>query len=79
MVGFARFVLEDHKMYGQEYTPHSLYIILVGFQRYICQERLSDEKNIFQYIAFNPLINVCDSIFKKLHSKGIVTEEKVTL
>jgi len=27
---------------------------------------------------FNPLKNVCDAIFKHLHSKGIGTETKAT-
>ena len=41
--------------------------------------KLSEEINIFQDVAFKLLRNVCDSIFKRLHSKGIGTEAKATL
>ena len=37
--------------------------------------KLSEEINIFQDVAFKLLRNTCDSIFKKLHSKGVGTED----
>ena len=34
--------------------------------------------NLFQDVHYRPLKNVCDSIFKRLHQKGIGTETKQT-
>ena len=33
---------------------------------------------IFQDVEFKPLKHVCDSVFKRLHTKGIGTETKAT-
>lgn len=69
---------ETHKANGEEYTPRSLYLILAGLQRHLHQVRPSEDLNIFQDASFKPLKNVCDSLFKRLHSKGIGTETKAT-
>ena len=52
--------------------------MLSGLQRYIRKLNPSKDLNIFQDCAFKPLKNVCDSVFKSLHSRGIRTETKVT-
>ena len=54
----CKFVSEALKSNVQEYTPHSLYLILAGFQRYVHQEKLSDEINILQDVAFKSLRNI---------------------
>jgi len=41
--------------------------------------RPSEDLNIFQDVSFKLLKNVCDSVFKKLYSKGIGVETKATL
>ena len=74
----CNFISEARKANGEEYTPCSLYLILAGLQRHIRQVKVSEEINIFQDVAFKSLRNVCDSIFKRLHSKGIGTEAKAT-
>ena len=73
----CKFVTETRKSDGAEYTPRSLYLLLSGLQRHIRQVK-SEEINIFQDTPFKPLKNVCNSIFKKLHAKGIGTELKAT-
>ena len=73
----CKFVSETRRSDGTEYTPRSLYLILCGFQRHIRSIK-SEEINFFQDIPFKPLRNVCDSVFKRLHSKGIGAELKAT-
>ena len=53
-------------------------MILAGLQRHMRLVKPSEEMKIFQDVAFKSLRNVCDSVFKKLHSKGIGTEAKAT-
>lgn len=69
---------ETRKANGEEYTPRSLYLIQAGLQRHLRQVRPSEDLNIFQDASFKLLKNVCDSLFKRLHSKGIGTETKAT-
>ena len=61
-----------------EYTPCSLYLLLAGHQRYIRKLYLKMEFNLFTDHEFKPLKNLCDSLFKKLHSKGTGTSLKAT-
>ena len=63
-------------MTGQEHTPRSLYLILSGLQRHMRKVRPLDTINLFKDIHYKPLKNVCDSVFKQLHQKGIGTETK---
>ena len=37
-----------------------------------------DTINLFKDVHYKPLKNVCDSVFKQLHQKGIGTETKGT-
>ena len=74
----CRFISETRKSDGEEYTPRSLYLILAGIQRHIRKLRPLDTINIFEDVQFKALKNVCDSIFKRLHRKGIGTETKET-
>ena len=37
-----------------------------------------DAINLFKDTHYKPLKNVCDSVFKQLHQKGIGTETKET-
>ena len=73
----CKFVSETRKSDGTEYTPRSLYLILCGLQRHVRSIK-SEEINFFQDIPFKPLRNVCDSVFKRLHNKGIGAELKAT-
>ena len=72
----CKFVTEVRKMMGQEYTPRSLYLILSGLQRHVRKVRPIDTINLFKDVHYKPLKNVCDSVFKQLHQKGIGTETK---
>ena len=74
----CKFVTEVRKGTGQEYTPRSLYLILSGLQRHMRKLRPLDTINLFKDIHYKPLKNVCDSVFKQLHQKGIGTETKET-
>ena len=74
----CKFVTEVRKGNGEDYTPRSLYLILAGLQRHIRQVKPSEEINLFQDVVFKSLRNVCDSVCKKLHSKGIGIETKAT-
>ena len=74
----CKFVAETRKSDGSEYTPRSLYLILSGLQRHMRKLRPLEEINIFQDVHFKPLKNVCDSIFKRLHQKGIGADIKRT-
>ena len=74
----CKFISETRKSDGSEYTPRSLYLLLSGIQRKIKSYHPEEEINIFQEPIFKPLKNVCDSIFKRLHAKGIGTETKET-
>ena len=65
-------------MKGQEYTPHSLYLILSGLQIHMRKVRPLNTINLFKDIHYKPLKNVCDSVFKQLYQKGIGTETKET-
>ena len=75
---FCKFLSETRKSNGEEYTPRSLYLILAGIQRHLRKLRPLDPINIFEDVQFKPLKNVCDSIFKRLHHKGIGAETKAT-
>ena len=74
----CKFISETRKSDGEEYTPRSLYLILAGIQRHIRKLRPLDTINIFEDVQFKALKNVCDSIFKRLHRKGIGIETKET-
>lgn len=74
----CKFIAETRKSDGTEYTPRSLYLLLAGIQRHLKRLNPDRDINIFQDTAFRPLKNVCDAVFKRLHSKGIGTETKVT-
>ena len=63
---------------GEEYTPRSQYLILSGLQRHMRKVRPLDTINFFKDVHCKPLKNVCDSVFKQLHQKGIGTETKGT-
>ena len=67
----CKFVTEVRKSNGSEYTPRSIYLLLAGLQRSIRRSDLKEEINIFSDHEFKPLKKVCDSVFKKLHSKGV--------
>lgn len=72
----CRYVSETRKSDGTEYTPRSLYLLLAGLQRHLRILYPDKEINLFSNPAFKPLRNTCDSIFKRLHSKGIGAEIK---
>ena len=74
----CKYISEMCKVDGTECTPRSLYLLLAGLQRYIRKQNPSKDLNIFQDSVFKPVKHVCDSIFKRLHAKGIGTETKVT-
>ena len=63
---------------GSEYTPCSLYLLLAGIQQYVRKLYPKTEFNLFSDHEFKPLKNLCDSLFRKLHSKGIGTSLKAT-
>ncbi|XP_065882477.1 zinc finger MYM-type protein 2-like [Dysidea avara] len=74
----CKFVSETCKADGTEYTPRSLYLLLSALQRHVRKIHPVQDVNFFRDPVFHPLKNVCDAIFKKLHSKGIGTETKAT-
>ena len=74
----CRFVAETRKADGGEYTPRSIYLLLAGLQRRIRQANPKESINIFTDAAFKELRNVCDSVFKRLHQKGVGSETKST-
>ena len=54
-------------------------LIFAELQRHIIhQVKSPEEVNIIQDGAFKSLRNVCNLVFKRVHSKGIGTEAKVT-
>jgi len=71
-------IAETRKSDGTEYTPRSLYLLLAGLQRHIRKLNPSKELSILHDVEFKPLKNVCDSVFKRLHAKGIGTKTKAT-
>ena len=74
----CKYITETRKADGSEYTPRSLYLLLAGLQRYVRKLYPKMEFNLFTDHEFKPLKNLCDSLFKKLHSKGIGTSLKAT-
>jgi len=72
----CKFVVEIRKANGKQYTPHSLYLLLVELQRHM--QNSQSNVNIFQDVEFNPLKNCCNSLFKRLHTKRIGVEQKET-
>ena len=72
----CRFVAETRKANGGKYIPRSLYLLLAGLQRKICLSNPQESVNIFTDAKFKELRNVCDSVFKRLHQKGIGSETK---
>ena len=74
----CRFVAETRKADGGEYTPRSIYLLLAGLQRKIRQGNPKESINIFTDAEFKELRNVCDSVFKRLHQKGVGSETKNT-
>ena len=74
----CKFVAKTRRLDGTEYTPQSLYLLLSTLQRNLKKACPLENINFFQDPCFTPLKNVCDAIFKHLHSKGIGTETKAT-
>ena len=74
----CRFVTETRKADGGEYTPRSIYLLLAGLQRKLRQANPKESINIFTDVAFKKLQNVCDSVFERLHQKGVGSETKST-
>jgi len=74
----CKFVAETRKADGSQYTPRSLKMLLSAIQRHLRKINPKIQINIFQDPVFRPLKNVCDSVFKRLHSSGIGTEIKST-
>ena len=74
----CRFVAETRKTNGGEYTPRSLYLLLAGLQRKIHLFNPQESVTIFTDAKFNELRKVCDSVFKRLHQKGIGSKIKST-
>ena len=74
----CKFISEVRKSTRKEYTPCTLYLILSGLQRHMRKLRPLDTINLFKDTHYKPLKNVCDSVFKQLHQKGIGTETKET-
>ena len=74
----CRFVTETRKADGGEYTPRSIYLLLAGLYsgKYAKQTLSQESINIFTDVAFKELRNVCDSVFKRLHQKGVGSETK---
>ena len=70
----CRFVAETRKADGGEYTPRSIYLLLAGLQRKIRQANPKESINVFTDVRFKELRNVCDSVFKRLHQKGVAWE-----
>ena len=58
------YVFEIRKSDGTEYTLRSLYLSLGRLQRHLRKLRPDQELNLFSDLAFKPLRNACDSIFK---------------
>ena len=74
----CRFIAETRKADGGEYTPRSIYLFLAGLQWKIRQANPIESINIFNDAAFKELQNICDSVFKRLHQKGIGSETRST-
>ena len=75
----CRFVAETRKADGGEYTPRSIYLLLAGLStEKIRQSNPKESINIFTDARFKELRNVCDSVFKRLHQKGVGSETKST-
>ena len=67
----CKYIIETRKTDYPEYIPHSLYLLLSGIQQYVYKIYPKMQFNLFADHKFTPLKNYCDSVFKKLHSKGI--------
>ena len=74
----CKFITEVRKADGGQYTPRSIYLLLSGVQQHIRKMRPTEEINFSQDIVFRPLRNVCDAVYKRLHSKGIGVDTKAT-
>ena len=74
----CKYITETRKAYGTEYTPRSLYLLLSGIQWYVRKVNPKMQFNLFSDQEYKPLRNLCDSVFKKLHSKGIGASLKTT-
>ena len=74
----CKYITETRKADGSEYTPLSLYLLLSGIQQYVCKVYSKMQINLFVDHEFTPLKNLCDSVFRKLHSKGIGASLKTT-
>ena len=53
--------------------------MLCGLQRHLKQVHPAKDISLFRDPVFRPLKNVCDAVFKRLHSKGIGTQTKAIL
>ena len=65
----CKYITEARKANGSEYTPRSLYLLLSDIQRYV--RKVFPKMQVNFFADHTPLKNLCDSILKKLHSKGI--------
>ena len=74
----CKYITETRKAYETEYTPRSLYLLLSGIQWYVRKVNPKMQFNLFSDQEYKPLRNLCDSVFKKLHSKGIGASLKTT-
>ena len=74
----CKYVAETRKADSSQYTPRSFKMLLSAIQRHLRKINPKIQINIFQDPVFRPLKNVCDSVFRRLHSSGIGTETKTT-
>ena len=67
----CKYITETRKSDGSEYTLRNLYLLFAGIQCYVRKLHPTIELNFFTDKEFKPLKNLCDYLFKRLHSKGI--------
>ena len=73
----CRYLTETRRTDGTEYPPKTLYLLLVGLQRYINSEKQTQIK-LLQNNEFRALQNLCNSLFNQLHAKGVGAGVKKT-
>ena len=72
----GRFAIEVRRHDGKQYPPKTIHLLLMGIQRHMCTVNPNRAISLFGDPEFNTLQNICDNLYRELHSEGICTETK---
>ena len=72
----GRFAIEVRRHDGKQYPPKTIHLLLMGIQRHMRTVNPNRAISLSGDPEFHTLQNICDNLYRELHSEGICTETK---